>query len=199
MTQYAYRQKINWKKIRFEVFRGGTWIIALGRVEEEAEESTLAHSYACVEQQAGEVLLGQVMSGSNRKRQGKSTAWLWFVHSLQTMQCGIRYDCLSMPQHTCKKEGGLPQAMPCASLHETNQIGLNMFGFWVVDSNKLLLINLTADKSPDLHTTFPRGILRSPVSFTAIPWWQPRMTRPSWPSSICSVKVDFLRIQWNRL
>ena len=32
----------------------GTGIITLGRVEEEAEESALAHSYARVEQQAGE-------------------------------------------------------------------------------------------------------------------------------------------------
>ena len=67
------------------------------------------------------------------------------------------------------KEGGLPQAIPCASLHEMIQIGLNMFGLWVVNTNKLLLINLTTDKSPDLHPTFPRGIGRSPVSFTAIP------------------------------
>jgi hypothetical protein len=58
------------------------------------------------------------------------------------------------------KEGGLPQAIPCASLHEMIQIGLNMFGLWVVNTNKLL---------PDLHPTFPRGIGRSPVSFTAIP------------------------------
>jgi hypothetical protein len=43
----------------------GTCIIALGRVEEEAEESTLVHSYARVERQAGEVLLGG-MTGSNR-------------------------------------------------------------------------------------------------------------------------------------
>jgi hypothetical protein len=51
----------------------------------------------------------------------------------------------------------------------TIQIGLNMFGLWVVDTNKLLLINLAADKLPDLHLTFPRGIGWSPVSFTAIP------------------------------
>jgi hypothetical protein len=74
-----------------------------------------------------------------------------------------------MPQHTWKKEGGLPQAIPCASLHETIQIGLNMFGLWVVDTNKLLLIDLAADKLPDLHPTFPRGKGRLPVSFTAIP------------------------------
>ena len=36
----------------------GTGIITLGRVEEEAEESALAHSNAHDEQQAGEVLLG---------------------------------------------------------------------------------------------------------------------------------------------
>ena len=47
------------------------------------------------------------------------------------------------------KEGGLPQAIPCASLHETIQIGLNMFGLWVVNTNKLL---------PDLHPAFPRGM-----------------------------------------
>jgi hypothetical protein len=138
----------------------------------------------------GEVLLGG-LPGSNCKRRGKATAWLRFVHSLQAMQCGTRYDRLPMPQHTWGKKGGLPQAIPCASLHETIQIGLNMFGLWVVDPNKLLLINLTADKSPDLHPTFPRGIGRSPVSFTAIPWWQPRTTGPSRPSSICSIVVVF--------
>jgi hypothetical protein len=36
----------------------GTEIIVLGRVEKEAEKCALAHSYACVENQAGEVLLG---------------------------------------------------------------------------------------------------------------------------------------------
>ena len=112
----------------------GTGIIALGRVEEEAEESALAHSYARVERQAGEVLLGG-LPGSNCKRRGKATAWLRFVHSLRTMQCGTRYDRLPVPEHTWKKEGGLPQAIPCASLHETIQIGLNMFGLWVVDTN----------------------------------------------------------------
>jgi len=53
----------------------GTGIIALGRVEEEAEESVLAHSYTYVERQAGEVLLGG-LPGSNCKRRGKATAWL---------------------------------------------------------------------------------------------------------------------------
>ena len=143
--------------------------MALGRVEEEAEESALAHSYAHIEQQAGEVLLGG-LPGSNLKRQGKATAWLQFIHSLQTMQCRTKYDRLPMPQNTWKKEGGLPQAIPCASLHETIQIGLNIFGLWVFNTNKLLeLIELTADKLPDLHPTLPRGIGRSPVSFTAIP------------------------------
>ena len=51
----------------------GTGIITLGRVEEEAEESALAHSYAHDERQAGEVLLGG-LPGSNRKRRGKVTA-----------------------------------------------------------------------------------------------------------------------------
>ena len=85
-------------------YGAGTGIIALGRVEEEAEESALAHSYARVEQQAGEVLLGE-LPGSNCKRQGKTMVWLRFIHSLQTMQCGTRYDRLSMPQHSWKKEG----------------------------------------------------------------------------------------------
>ena len=49
----------------------GTGIIALGRVEEEAEESVLAHSYTYVERQAGEVLLGG-LPRSNRKRWGKA-------------------------------------------------------------------------------------------------------------------------------
>jgi len=70
------------------------------------------------------------------------------------MQCGTRYDRLPVPEHTWKKEGGLPQAIPCTSLHEMIQIGLNMFGLWVVDTNQLLLIDLTADKSPDLLPTF---------------------------------------------
>ena len=74
------------------------------------------------------------------------------------MQCGTRYNHLPVPEHTWKKEGGLPQAIPCASLHEMIQIGLKMFGLWVVDTNKLLLIDLTADKLPDLLPTFPRGI-----------------------------------------
>ncbi len=63
--------------------------ITLGRVEEEAEESTLAHSYARVEQQAREVLLGGLPK-SNCKRRSKATTWLQFIHSLQTMQCGTR-------------------------------------------------------------------------------------------------------------
>ena len=114
-------------------------------------------------------LLGGLL-GSNPKRRGKATAWLRFIYSLRTMRCGTRYDRLPVPERTWKKEGGLPQAIPCTSLHETIQIGLNMFGLvWVVDTNILLLIDLTADKSPDLHPTFPRGIVRSPVSFTAIP------------------------------
>ena len=106
----------------------GTGIITLGRVEEEAEESALAHSYARVERQAGEVLLGG-LPGSNRKHRGKATAWLRFIYSLQTMQCGTRYDRLPVPEHTWKKEGGLPQAIPCASLHETIQIGLKSLDF----------------------------------------------------------------------
>ena len=143
----------------------------LGRVEEEAEESALAHSYARVERRAGEVLLGG-LPGYNCKRRGEATAYLRFIYSLRTMQCGTRYDRLPVPEHTWKKEGGLPQAIPCTSFHEMIQIGLNMFGLWVVDSINILLLihlHLTADKSPDLHPTFPRGIVRSPVSFTAIP------------------------------
>ena len=85
------------------------------------EESALAHSYARVQRQAGEVLLGG-LPGSNRKRRGKATVLLRFVHSLRTMQCRTRYGRLPMPQHTWKKEGGLPQAIPCASLHEMIQI-----------------------------------------------------------------------------
>jgi hypothetical protein len=54
-------------------YNAGTEIITLGRVEEEAEESALAHSYAHDERQAGEVLLGG-LPGSNRKRRGKVTA-----------------------------------------------------------------------------------------------------------------------------
>jgi hypothetical protein len=30
------------------------------------------------------------LPGSNRKRRGKVTAWLQFVHSMRTMQCGTR-------------------------------------------------------------------------------------------------------------
>ena len=53
----------------------GTGIILLGRVDEEAEECAVAHSYTRVEQQVGEVLLGG-LPRSNHKRRGKATVWL---------------------------------------------------------------------------------------------------------------------------
>ena len=63
--------------------------------------------------------------------------------------------------------------------------------FWLVNTNKFILINLAADKSPDLQATFPRGIGRLLVSFTTIAWWKSRTTRPSRPSSVCSFMDDF--------
>ncbi len=49
--------------------------------------------------------------------------------------------------------------------------------------------------SQDLQVTFSRGIGRSPIGFTAIAWWQHLTTRPSRPSSFCSVMDGFLPIQ----
>jgi hypothetical protein len=52
-----------------------------------------------------------------------------------------------------EKRGWIATGHTYTSLHEMIQIGLNMFGLWVVD-----LIDLTVDKLPDLHPTFPRGV-----------------------------------------
>ena len=73
----------------------GTGIIALARVEEEAEESTLAHSYARIERQAGcwEGCPGLIASAGAKRRRGYDS----YIHCKQCSagQGTTVYLCLS--------------------------------------------------------------------------------------------------------
>jgi len=58
----------------------------------------------------------------------------------------------------------------------------------VVDTNKLILINLMIKSRRTWGETFPRGIGRLLIRFVAIARQQLRTRWPSRPSSICSLR-----------